>query len=94
MRNILKFNSSSGELCENITFFAKNQLLDAEILFLGDNSQYLLTATSSSIEIYNGTHFSEYNITNNITNNRKTLLDLGQSSFFYSYLTFEKKTFF
>ena len=92
-RNILKFNASSGDLYENKTIFANNQLLDAEILFLGDNSQYLLTATSSTFEIYNGTYFGEYNIIN-IANNRKTLLNLGQSSFFYSYLTFENKNFY
>ena len=53
LRNILKYNSSTGDLYENITYYSNHFSLP-EILFFGDNSEYLVTATQSVIEVFNG----------------------------------------
>ena len=58
LRNILKYNSSTGNLYENITYYSIHFSLP-EILFFGDNSEYLVTATQSAIGV-----FDEKNNTN------------------------------
>ena len=83
-RNILKFSALSGDLFENITFSSKNSFLNTEILFSGNNSKCLLTTTSSNMDIFNGYTVNEFNLIN--VNNRRALLNIDSSSFFYSYL--------
>ena len=76
LRNILKYNSSTGDLYENITYYSNHFSLP-EILFFGNNSEYLLTATQSAIEVFNGRKTIQLKHT--VNSRRKILKKFGSS---------------
>ena len=81
LRNILKYNSTTGDLYKNITYYSNHFSLP-EILFFGNNSEYLLTTTQSAIEFFNGIKTIQLKQT---VNSRRTILKKFGSNLLYIY---------
>ena len=85
---LLKFNINSGVLFGNYTFYSNYPFDNPEVISIGDNSSYLLTTTTNSIQIFNEIVSKES--TYSFYGSRRTLKKIG-SYYYHAYIDNENQ---
>ena len=87
-RYILKYDINSGALLDNYSFNSKYPFENPESIIAGYFSEYILTTTPNSIDIYNGSLLEEESF--NTYNIRRELKKIG-TEYYYAYIDNENK---